>query len=111
LAIFHLPRYCLGCPEPVANNLYVLLWGTDSAFALLLKAVQDENRCLEPDSVNSAVSSIRIVFNYLQYTGAAKSFQNLGGVVPLSALSKMKCMSKKLPNRHWKRHQISFTAS
>ncbi len=66
---------------------------------------------MESDSVNGTVGPIHIVFNYLKYTCAAKAFQYFGCIVALTALSKMECMSKKLPHRNRKGQEISFTAS
>src|SRR5580698_7611892 len=89
VAISDLLRDCLGRLEPDANRLHVLYRCTDSSFALLLKAVQDENGFLIPDGVNSAVRPVRIVFNQLQHSSASKPFQHLGCIVPFAVLSKM----------------------
>jgi hypothetical protein len=66
--------------------------------------MQDEDGLLEPDGLDGAIGPIRIVFNYLQHSGAPKALQDLGCVVTLVILSKMQSVSEELPHKNRKRH-------
>ena len=45
---------------------------------------------LKLDGVDGAVGSVRIVFDYLQYSGTAEALRHLGGVVLLAVLGKFR---------------------
>src|SRR5260370_26509304 len=86
LAICHLLRHKLSCLESEADDVEILLRRADSTLTLLLKTVQNEYRLLEPYCVNSAVCSLRVVFNNLQHSGASEALDHLVSIVHIVVL-------------------------
>src|SRR5450830_594582 len=88
------------------HQIHLLFGRRDAALALLLKAVQYKHCFLELHRIDGAVSAARIIIDDFQYTGAAKTMQYLGAVVPVTALRQIQRMAKKRAYFHWQGHQF-----
>jgi len=73
--------------------------------------MENEYGLLKPDRVNSAVSSIRVVFNNLQHTGASEALERLDCIVPIAVLRKVQSVTEELSYGDRKRHQVLLAAA
>jgi hypothetical protein len=70
--------------EPLLDEVYVVLRCSNALRGLLLEGMQDINRILELDRINSSIGVAIVIADDFQDTGPGKPFQRLGswGLIP-----------------------------
>lgn len=61
--------------------------------------------------VYRAVSTVCVIFNHLQHTATAKTFEHFDSIVSVARLRQRQSKAEKAPDIHRQRHQVFVAAA
>ena len=108
-----MPILCYGlCHfQPSYHQIHVCLGGRSPLFALLLETVENKHCLRKLDGVNRPIGATLVTLYHLQDPSAAKTFQHLGCVVPITCLGQRQRKAKETSDLHGHSQQVFVAAT